>query len=311
MIARIGRWLLYGAAFVVVFLIGLRLTFPMQLVARALEAQAEKALDFEYDVTIDRARFSGIVGVKLLDVSVVKRPTAEGEVNLPIRFKSVRGSVGLLSLLGETPNVKLHIRIGDDGEIRVAYGSGEETPTSVRAEFFTVQLADITPLQQKLGMPLVGAMSGTVMLNYEEGWRMAGGDIDIGIENVQLGPGIIRHDALHQIGGELPQVLTDFGVVRLRGPINGSNIVVEEFAVSGQDIRMNADGEIQLRSPFATSRVDMGLDFQFDGAFLERAGLGGVLGLPEVQRLQVGDGYAVTLAGPLTRPSMVPGARRR
>ncbi len=312
MMARIGRWLLLGAAFVVVFLIGLRLTFPMGLVTRIIEAQAEKALDFRYDISIDRTRFSGLSGVKLYDVTIASTaPVEAGEVRLPIRLASVRGSVGLLSLLGDTPRVKLNVRVGDDGEIRAFYGPGEDNPTTIRLEFFEVRLESIPPIVQKVGMPIVGAVSGTIRVDYGEGWRLTGGEYELGVAGLRIGQGVIRAEMFRQFGGELPLVQTDLGNVVFRGPIEGSTIKINEFVASGQDVRINATGELQLRQPTMTSRLDLNLDFQLDGGFIDRAGLGAALGLPEVQRLQVGDGYALSVTGPLQRPSVVPGARRR
>lgn len=308
--SRLARVLLLGALFVVVFVIGLRLTFPMGLVTRAAEAQIELATDFAYDVRIDRARFSGLSGVKLLDVTIEStEPLPPDEVRLPVRLDVVKARVGLLSAIRGNPRVRLDIRMGD-GRVRAYYGPGEEDLTDIRVELFDVQLNRLDPIRQVVGMPVAGSASGTLLLHYGDEWRLDGGNLELGIGGLVFGPGSIESEAFRQFGGAIPLPATDFGNVVVRTPISGSTITVQQFEASGTDVRLTVTGEVQLRSPTPTTRLDLGIDFQLDGSYVEEAGLGAVLGLPEVQRLQVGDGYALSASGPLGRPSIVPAVRR-
>lgn len=306
---RFGKLLLFGAAFAVVFVVGLRLTFPMPLVSRVIEAQAEKASGFAYDIEIGRTRFSGLLGVKLSDVTIASTaPLAEGEVRLPIRIDSLRARVGLWSALRRDPRVRADIRM-DEGRIRVNYGPGDEVAREVRVELFDVQLSRFDIVRQRVGMPVVGAASGTLLLQYEDGWRLDGGNLELGIAGLVFGPGAIRSEMFRQFGGSVPLPATDLGNVVIRTPIEGSDIAIQQFEASGSDVRLTVGGQVQLRNPRSTSRLDLSIDFQLDGAYVEEAGLGAVLGLPEVQRLQLGDGYALAVSGPLGRPSIVPGSR--
>jgi hypothetical protein len=112
-----------------------------------------------------------------------------------------------------------------------------------------------------------------------------------------------------RFGGSIPLPATDFGDVVIRAPIEGSDIRIEQFEASGTDIRLNASGEVQLRTPRPTSRVNLEIDFQMDGGYVEEAELGAVLGDANMQRLQVGDGFALSITGPFSRPSVGPGSR--
>lgn len=307
MIAKLGKIAGFGLLFIVVLFIGLRLTFPMGLVARVVEAQAEKALDFKFDVEIDRARFSGIAGVKLsgVTISAVDNVNDEGVARLPLTLDAVRVRVAPLSVLRGSPTVRADIHHGD-GRIRARYAQSGEA-RSIEVQLFEVALGEIRPLVQKLGVPFTGVASGTVQLEYADGWRPESGDVELSIAGLTFGPGRIRSDALRQVGGEMELKQTDFGNLILRAPIDGSDVQIQQFEASGTDIRFDATGQIQLRTPFRTSRADVNLSFQLDGEYVEEAGLGALLGMDQVRRLHVGDGYAMSIAGPLLRPSIVPG----
>lgn len=308
----IGRWAklgIFGALFVVAFLVGLRLTFPMSLVTRMIEAQIEEASGYELDAEIGGSRFSGIVGIRLRDVSL--RPAGEGEegeVVLPLELDSVRVTASPLSLIRRNPSLRADIRI-DDGRIRAAYEPGSES-TTIRATLFDVELRRIPQVRDFTGLPATGEVSGTVVLEYGEGWQLSGGNIELGVEALVFGPGDIESQMFRQFGGSVPLPATRFGNVVLRVPIEGTNVTIEQLEASGADVRLDASGEVHVREPMRTSRVDVDFSFQLDGNYVEAAGLGAVFGLPELQRLQSGDGYAFAISGPLSRPSIVPASRR-
>ena len=309
----IKKGALFLLLFGVVFIVGLRLTFPMSLVTSVLESQAEAALGFKYDIEIERTRFSGLTGVKLVGVSIESTaPLEEDELRVPMRFDSARVRVGLFSALSGDPRVRVDLTVGD-GKIRADFGPDEDG-RSVKVELFDVELRGIAPVRAAVGLPVQGATSGTFELHWTDEWRIRGGNVELGIAGLVFGPGDLEAEAFEPFGGSIPLPATDFGNVVIRAPIEGSDVRVEQFEASGTDIRLNASGEIQLRSPRPTSRVNLQIDFQLDGGYVEEAGLGAVLGDASMQRLQVGDGFALAITGPFSRPSIGPasrGGRRR
>lgn len=301
--------LLFG----LVFTIGLRLTFPMKLVTSVIEAQAEAALDFEYDIEIDRTRFSGLAGVKLFGISIESTtPLEEEEVRVPMRFDSAHVRVGILSALRGNPRVRADLRLGD-GQIRADFGPND-SGRGLKVELFDVELRGIAPVRAVVGLPTQGAASGTFELTWTEDWRITGGNVEVGVAGLVFGPGNLEAEAFEQFGGFIPLPETDFGNVVIRAPIEGSDVRVDQFEASGTDIRVNAGGVVQLRTPRPTSRVNLSIEFQLDGGYVEEAGLGAVLADSYMQRLQVGDGFALSITGPFSRPSIGPassGGRRR
>ena len=309
----IKKGALFLLLFGVVFIVGLRLTFPMALVTSVIESQAEAALGFKYDIEIERTRFSGLTGLKLIGVSIEStEPLVEDELRVPMRFDSARVRVGILSALSGNPRVRGDLRLGD-GHIRADFGP-DEAGRALTVELFDVELRGIAPIRSFVGLPVQGEASGTFQIQWTDEWRITGGNLELGIANLIFGPGNVEAEAFEQFGGFIPLPPTDFGNVVIRAPIEGSDVRLEQFEASGADIRLNASGEVQLRTPRPTSRVNLAIDFQLDGGYVEEAGLGAVLGDASMQRLQVGDGFALSITGPFSRPSIGPasrGGRRR
>lgn len=310
----IKKGALFLALFGFVFIVGLRLTFPMKLVTSVIEAQAEAALDFEYDIEIERTRFAGLAGVKLIDISIESTAPLENdeEIRVPMRFDSARVRVGLLSALRGNPRVRADLRLGD-GQIRADFGPTDEG-RALTVDLFDVELRGIAPVRAAVGLPVQGATSGTFQLTWTDDWRITGGNLEVGVAGLVFGPGNLEAEAFEQFGGFIPLPATDFGNVVIRAPIEGSDVRVDQFEASGTDIRLNASGVVQLRTPRPTSRVTLSIEFQLDGGYVEEAGLGAVLADSSMQRLQVGDGFALSITGPFSRPSVGPassGGRRR
>ncbi len=310
MTGRIAKLAGLTTLFVVAFLGGLFVTAPMGLVTRVVEAQAEAAADYRWDVDIDRTRFSGLTGIKLIGVTLTPRPVEDGEVRLPVRLDSVRASVSLFGLVSGTVRARVDIGVGD-GRVRVNYGPAEDDPVSFKVECFDVELSRFPPIADVLGMPLTGLVNGTVELQYDDEQRLSGGGVEVSVAGAVLGPGSIESEEFRQFGGEIPLPATDFGNLLARASIDGSTVAIDTIEASGTDVRISMGGQVELRQPFRSSRVTVPVDFQLDGTYVEEAGLGPVLGMPQLQRLQTGSGYSMTLSGLLGNLSMEPAVRGR
>jgi len=302
------RWVGLSALGAFAFVVGVFVTLPMGLVARIVEAQAEKATGFQYDVTVERARLA-FGGVKLIGVEVAERPVVGTLISEPLAFDSVKATVSPLSALGGL-RATVELRSGE-GRLRAQVRPADEGGRAVQLDFFAFELGNLAALRAKIGLPLTGAMSGTIMLDYSTENRLRGGNVEVGIESLTLGPGEFRSAAFRQFGGSVPLPLTRFGNLIVRAPIEASSVQVTEFRAEGADVRIDASGEIELRNPMVTSRVNLSVQLGVDGNYVETAGLGAALALPDVQRLQTGDGFALSLSGPLGRPSVTPGTRGR
>ncbi len=305
------RMLIVAAGGLAFFVFGLWLTFPMGLVARVIEAQAEKALDFRYDVSIERASLSGLSGVRLRGVEVIPVGTPpEGQVWLPTRIDMLRARVGLFSLGGPVPRARVDARIGDGSlTARVAPGGDVHARVTLDVEELPLQRLDI--VRQLTGMPLNGALTGGASLGYNDELRLSGGEVGFTIPALTVGPGAVRSSSLRQVGGSLPIGATDFGAFAMRATIEESSLAIERLDASGSDVQLDLSGRVELRDPICASRVAMQLRLALDERYVEENGLGVPLSsVTLLQRAQTAEGYVLSLSGLLCSLRPEPGAGR-
>jgi type II secretion system protein N len=292
-----------ASLFVFVFVLGLLLTFPMGIVTRVAEAQTEKALGFKYDVHIGGTSLSGLNGVKATDVDIapVEAATAEGP-RLPLHIERVRVSAGLLALLRGKLSATVEAEFRS-GSLVARYLPGETNPHRIELDVFDVDLRDIDLIRQRIGMPLSGVVRGNVNLEYNAEARLGGGDVNLSVSPLVLGPGSVKAPALRILEGGVPLPATQFGTVAIRAAISESDLTIESFESDGSDVQLSASGRVQLRDPMKASVASLDLRFHIDDAYKDKAGLGAVFGtVPWLQRASCGEGwYGIKVAGPIGR----------
>lgn len=315
-----------GLLFVFVFVLGLLLTFPSTMLSRIAEAQLEKATKFTYDIEIESARFAFPVGLALSDVSIVERKpdgpprlTPEGSEELvaraiPLRIDRLTVTANPLTLpraaSGGIPSARGEARIGE-GRVVVRVGPGEEEFADITLQLYDVELREIPQIAATTGVPVRGTANGTVALSYDEERKLAGGDIELSVSDTWFGPATVMQGKVDALPGGIPLVETNAGTILVLAQIDGSSMRLGTLEASGQDLRFDASGQIELRSPLSESLLTVPLEFGLDSAYVERSGFGPILGMiPELSRAQVGDGYALTLSGRFGRMRATPGARR-
>lgn len=283
------------------FFLGLLLTFPMGLVGRIVEAQAEKALGFQYDVTVGGARMSLPLGLVLSDVVITPRgPLPAGEVALPTQIDRVRGGLSVFPLLVGSLVVNGDIRIGD-GRIRIRFGPGDEHPRDLLITFEEVPLARVDLIRQRLGMPMQGDLTGTISLQYDDRTRIAGGTVELAVPGLVMGPGVIKSAALRQVGGSVPLTLTDLGGVLIDAQLEGSSLTLRQVQANGRHVQLDITGQADLRDPIRVSRVDASVRLALDSGYVEENGLGSVIAMsPLLQTSQTSNGYLLRVSGLLS-----------
>jgi type II secretion system protein N len=290
---------LIAVLFVATFALGLFVTFPMTTVARIVEAQAESALSHRYAVHVGRASYSFPLGLRLRNVRMEStEPLMEGEVRLPTQFDSVRVGVSFFSLLRGRVRVTGDIRMGD-GRAQVAWGPGGDGTQQLDLSLRRFQLDRVDLIRQTTGMPMRGQVEGDVRLVYNEQMRLSGGEAEIAIARLQVGPGMVKcPDACRRIGGVVPIPGTDFGPVAVKVSIDRSTLTVERLETSGEDIQVEIGGRVDLRDPLRASRLDLSLRLALNSRYVEEHGLASPLSEVQLMRnAQTANGYMLRLSG--------------
>lgn len=310
MIERLRGWLLFIGLFAASFILGLYFTFPMSLVARAVEAQFERAVNYEYDLRIGKARWAGINGIHLQDVVLFPNgePAAEVPI-LPTNLDRVTARVSLLSLLRGNPGGSVDIRSGD-GRLWVQVTQNTETGIEVDARAAEFPLDRLMVIRERLGLAVIGRLSGDALLQYDTDGVLTDGSVSFTLPALAFGAGIPNIPALERAGAFVRLPATDLGEVTLAASIEESRVTLTDVRAVGSDLTLQMQGTIDLRDPFRASRVAVDLLFALESEYVEEADLGPILGRSTLlQRALTPQGYALSLnglAGNLT-PVAAPG----
>lgn len=302
-----------GAVF---FFIGLLVLMPGKFVAEIVEAQVERATGFKLDAEVEHAGVRGLTGVRARGIDLAARPQPEGLPPRNARIEHLRASAGLFSLIGGKPNIRGRIEFTSghlDADVSL---NGAERSLDLR--LFDVALGPLSILQQYTRVPIRGTLRGTVSVATDDDGRLSSGAIDLNLLSSSVGPLVIGPEALpadmrrfYDGSIEIPAMRT--GDLLVRGEINGPAFELTELSSQGEDLRTNGEGQILLRSPLATSELQLNARIAIEPSWVEEAGIGGLLGeIPQIQQAQSGDEMVFALTGQLRRPRIVPsGSRRR
>ncbi|MFT4705632.1 MAG: type II secretion system protein N [Bradymonadia bacterium] len=307
--ALLRRLGLFGLG-LLTFVIATIALLPSSLLSRILEAQAEAQLGFSYDVNIERTSFVLPFALRGEDVTIGPMHLDPENPQRPLRLDVIRASVNPFTLAaavaGGVPSATLDARL-NDGRIRVTTADPEDGAIAITAAIYDFPLTEVPQLAHALGVPMTAVANGTVSLIYNDERRLSTGEIDLSLNGVTFGPGLVMKGKIDQLPEGVPMPVFDMGTMRLEARIDGNDFRIGEFTSEGSDIRMSATGSIDLRNPLSESNVEIPLNFEIDSGFVEEAGLGPILADSQMVRAQVGSGYAMTLRGRVTNLSMRPG----
>jgi type II secretion system protein N len=316
---KVLRWVGYPLFYVFALLLFTYLTFPYdrlrdrvvgELNAKPLAPGMQVKID-----SVDSYWFSGIEaeGVQLL--SPAAAPPADGKPAQPkaVTLDSMHARVSLLRLLIGT----VHISFGADafgGEVS-GFTSDADNSRTIEAELDSVRVGDLPMLADIVGIPIGGALSGTIDLKLPEGKvAKAEGKIALRFSDLSVGDGKAK------IMNTLALPTLQVGELVLEGEAIDGRLDISKFSAGGKDLELVSDGRIRLRDPFVASQAELNLRFKFSPAFRNRndttRALFGAPGStipavfdldPKVRRAKRADEfYAWRLTGPLARMNFEP-----
>ncbi len=307
---KILKWVGYPLFYLFALVTFLYLTLPKDRAKAKLEAEFN-ARQTEDPVTLkigdlDTYWFSGI---ELDDVELVGQPkvTEDGKLGKPERFSithaTARASIWS-ALMGDT-SVNFDAE-AFDGTITGTY-SVEDGTQHIHVEVQDLGVGKLPFVQSAIGIPMQGAMTGTVDLTIPEGKLAdAEGSVELEIQELKVGDGKTKiRDTI-----ALPEIKA--GTLSLKAEAQAGTVTVSALKCDGKDIKVDAAGKIKLRDPFDSSLAEMTLSFAFTDAYRNKnemtgallgkpGGPPGVLDLdPKVKRAKKPDGsYAWRLSGPV------------
>jgi type II secretion system protein N len=125
-----------------------------------------------------------------------------------------------------------------------------------------VKLSEIEPLQNLLGIPIDGKVSGALSLTPTDGkFSKASGKLDFSIKNIVVSDGKTKIQGLLAI----PPAKVD--EIAIAGEADKGVLKITKLSAGGPDLELDGDGKINVRDPWGESSVDLYIKFRFTDAY--------------------------------------------
>jgi type II secretion system protein N len=291
------RRLLLPAAFVFAFGLFLVFTFPYDVLARRIEAEALRA---GFELSIGSASGKGLIGVRARDVRLRIAPSPGAEPLPELRFEKADVSPDLFALLLRRTSFGFSIdAYGGTARGHVALSDDPRQP-GVRS--FSLDAHDLDlgalPLRELSGVNGAGKLRLAADLPSLVPVETAHGSVTLTMEGAGVTGGAI-------LGMGIPQ--TTLGRVEGSVTVEKGVARVEKTTARGGDIEADVDGNVNLRPLLSLSQADLHVRFRPSEKWLnDNPALRGMLGF--LQNAKQGDGgYLFTFSGPLARMQPRPG----
>jgi type II secretion system protein N len=293
-VQKLRRFVVPAAA-VLAFFVFLLATFPYDMVARRIEAEAARA---GLELTIGSIGGRGLFGVRARDVRA--RIPGAGETPIELRFDRVDASPDLFALLfrrtsfgfalqGYGSSAKGHAAISDDPKLPGL--------SSLRLEAQDLDLKSL-PLMDLAGLEGSGRASLKLDVSSLQPAEAANGMLSLTGRQLGVTSGNVR-------GFPLPR--TSLGDVDASVSIDKGVAKIDKAQARGGDLESDADGTVRLRPLLSLSQADLHVRFRPADRWLNDNGLiKSALGLIAAARQPDGS-YVFTFTGPLSRLNSRPG----
>jgi type II secretion system protein N len=316
-LTKYGGYVGYPVFYVVCLLVFAAVTFPYeklkQRVVATYNAQ-QQASSSPQELQIDEMGGYWLSGVKMKGVRLLSAPTEPGKPPSKIQIEEATVRYGMLPALIGNSDMSFDV-YAFGGE---AYGSYDVhgKDKSIELTLDTIDLGQLEPLVQLLGVPIEGKLGGTVKLALPEGkGSKASGAVSLEAKGVAVGDGKAK------IKGALALPKLDVGALTVAAEAKDGTLKITKLVAGGKDVELQGDGRITLRDGASDSLCDAQVRFKVNDGYRNKSditkSLFGTPGSnapalfeladPKVKQSKRADGfYAWTLRGPLGKIDFIP-----
>jgi type II secretion system protein N len=199
-----------------------------------------------------------------------------------------------------------------------AYGSYDESGKgrSVEVTLEAIDLGQVEPLVQLLGIPLTGRLGGSVRLTMPDGKASKGaGSVTLEAKDVAVGDGKAK------LKGAIALPRIEVGAVTFTAEAKDGVLKIGKLLAGGKDVDLQGDGRISMRELATDSLCDAQVRFKINDAYKAKSDLTkSLFGAPgsnaaglfeladaRIRQSKRADGYYVwNVRGPLGSPEFVP-----
>jgi type II secretion system protein N len=239
-------------------------TFPYgklkDKITRAFNAQ-QRASGSREELDIEEMSSSFITGVKMKGVQLTAASAEPGKSPSETKIDEVTARISLLPLLIGNRDISFHAK-AFGGSLDGTFDDRGEKEKDFSAKIDAIDLGQLTPLVEAIGLPLEGTLSGTIKIEMPEGKASkASGSVSLETEGLAVGDGKAK------LKGALALPRVNVGALSFAGDVKDGALKVTKFGASGKDVELTGDGRIQLREVATESNCDVNLRFKINDAY--------------------------------------------
>jgi type II secretion system protein N len=306
----------YPLFYVFCLAVFLSLTFPYDKLRERLVAAFnadQRANSGQQELQIDEMHGYWLSGVRMKGVRLLSLPTEPGKPPAKIEIEEASVRYGILPALIGHSDLGFHV-YAFGGEASGSYDVHGNSK-SVEVSLESIDVGQVDPLVQTIGVPLRGKLDGTVRLQMPDGKASKGsGTVSLEMKDVSVGDGKAK------LKGALALPRIDVGTVTLSGEAKDGTLKFTKLVAGGKDVELQGEGRIVMREMATDSICDAQVRFKINDAYRNKSditkSLFGAPGSnipplfeldPKVKQSKRADGfYAWGIRGSLGRPDFVP-----
>jgi type II secretion system protein N len=316
-VVKYGGLVGYPLFYVVCLCVFASITFPYDKLKERMVATfnaQQRAGTGQEELQIDEMSGYWLSGVRMKGIRLLSAPTEPGKPPSKIQIDEATARYSILPALLGSNDVSFDA-LAFGGEVSGSYDvHGADKAIDLTLD--GIDVGELTPLVQILGVPLQGKLGGTIRLTMPEGkTSKATGAVSLEAKNVAVGDGKAK------IKGALALPKLEIGTLTFAAEAKEGTLRITKLVAGGKDVEVQGEGRITMRDPASESLCDAQARFKINDAYRNKSdmtkSLFGTPGSnvpalfeladPKVKQSKRADGFYVwTLRGPLGHLEFIP-----
>ena len=261
---KLAPWIGFPIFYLVCLVLFASWTFPYETLKERIILsfnQQQRETNGQQELRIESLGSHWLSGVHAKGVHLVSPPSEVGKPPSDMKLDDVRARVSLLGLLVGNRVVSFKVS-AFCGTIDGDYDDhGKEKRIDVDVD--GIDIGQVEPITQALGVPLEGKITGQVKLTLPEGKASkANGAVTLESADTAVGDGKAK---IKGVPLALPKM--NLGALTLAAEAKEGILRVSKLAAGGKDIELSGEGRIQLREIASDSLCDVNLRFKVNDSY--------------------------------------------
>jgi type II secretion system protein N len=254
----------YPIVYIVCFLIFASWTFPYGRLKDRIVGSfnlQQRLAGSRNELEIEDMSSSFITGVKMKGVRLSAVSEEVGKPPSETKIDEASARIALFPLLWGNHDITFHLS-AFGGKVDGSFDDHGEKERDLSVNIKSVDVGQLTPLVEGIGLPLEGTLSGAITIMMPEGKASkASGSVAIDTDGLALGDGKAK------LKGALALPRVSVGTFSLAGEAKEGVLKITKLGAAGKDVEIQGDGRVQLRESLLESHCDLNIRFKINDAY--------------------------------------------